>query len=110
MIIKKTLFMCVLFVANLFSQEFRVDKIEPPNWLEGMKYNKIQLMVYGEGLSNIKIESKSLQINKVQELENDNYIFIDVDLRNKEAGDNKIIFSKGTTKTSVDYPIYKRVI
>ena len=47
-----------------FAQSFKVNKIEPPNWWGGMKTNKIQLMVYGENLNEVKVTSPKLIINK----------------------------------------------
>lgn len=108
--IKKIVFISILFVTNILAQNLRVDKIEPPNWWEGMKHNKIQLMVYGEGLNTIKINSSELKITKIHELENSNYLFVDIDLSETKAGDYEIIFSNGKSSVSVDYPIYERVV
>ncbi len=108
MIIKKTILISILFVTSLISQNLRVDKIEPPNWWEGMKHNEIQLMVYGEGLDELNIKSGKLKITKIYEMENSNYLFVDVDLSEVKAGDYKIKFSNGSSNTSINFPIYKR--
>ncbi len=110
MIIKNILLISILVVVNLFSQNLRVDKIEPPNWWEGMKHNKIQLMVYGEGLHNVEIKSEEFKIDKIQEVENANYIFIDVDLSEVKASDYELTFSNGTSNILVNFPIYERVV
>ncbi|MCF6269405.1 MAG: cyclomaltodextrinase N-terminal domain-containing protein [Melioribacteraceae bacterium] len=110
MIIKKTIFISTLIITTLFSQDLRVDKIEPPNWWEGMKHNNIQLMVYGEGLDSVKIKSGELNITKIHELENNNYLFVDVDLSEAETGDYEITFTKGTADVTINYPIYERVL
>lgn len=110
MYIKKTIFISILFVVNIFSQNLRIDKTEPPNWWEGMKHNKIQLMVYGEGLSNTKIGCSGLKIDKIHQVKNDNYLFIDIDLSGTDAGDYEIIFSNGKFNVSTNFPIYERAI
>ena len=102
--------MYVLFVANILSQEFRVDKIEPPNWWEGMEYKNIQLMVYGEGLNNIEIISGELKITKINELENSNYLFINIDMSDVQAGEYEFTLANGKSNISLNYPIFKRVI
>ncbi len=108
MIIKKTILILILFVSSLISQNLRVDKIEPPNWWEGMKHNKIQLMVYGEGLDELNIKSEKLKITKIHKIESSNYLFIDVDLSEVKAGDYEIKFSNGSSNTSINFPIYER--
>ncbi len=100
----------LVFGFAINAQELIINKIEPPNWWKGMKYNKIQLMVYGEGLSNVEIKSKELKITKIDELENDNYIFIDVDLSEVVVGDYKITLSNGISDVTINYPIHERVV
>ncbi|MCF6185064.1 MAG: cyclomaltodextrinase C-terminal domain-containing protein, partial [Bacteroidales bacterium] len=63
-----------------------------------------------EGLSNVEIENGELKISKIYELENNNYLFVDVDLSGIKAGDYKLIFSNGTSNVSINYPIYERVV
>jgi hypothetical protein len=51
----KILVLCVLYVKVLFPQDIKVNKIEPPNWWSGMKYNKVQFMLYGNNLNNLSL-------------------------------------------------------
>ncbi len=108
MFFKKIGFISLIIVSTFLAQNIRVNKIEPPNWWEGMKHNKIQLMIYGEGFNNVEIESEGIKIDKIHEVENPNYIFVDVDLSSTPFGKYEIIFSNGTSKISVDFPLYKR--
>ncbi len=75
------------------AQNIVINKIEPPNWWEGMKHNKIQLMVYGEELHQLKIDNGELKITGIHEVENSNYLFVDVDLSDVKAGDYEILLS-----------------
>ena len=56
----------------LIAQDIAIYKIEPPNWWEGMKHNKIQIMVYGSELNNAEVKSENLTITKVEHVINKN--------------------------------------
>ena len=79
---KKLSLISSLLILNTFisAQNIKINKIEPPNWWEGMKHNKVQLMVYGEELSELKIDKGELKITGIHEVENGNYLFVDVDV------------------------------
>jgi hypothetical protein len=51
---KATLIAFILFSLSkvFFAQEIKIDKIDPPNWWVGMKWDEVQLMIYGENLNN----------------------------------------------------------
>lgn len=107
----KICFSILLFTFSIFPQTFRIDKIEPPNWWIGMEWDTLQLMVYGENLSDVEVsfEDESLEILKVLNVENPDYLFIDIVIpTNIKAGDYKLIFSNDTEKLGFDYPIIKR--
>jgi len=74
------LFLFFLVSIKIFSQNIVVDKIEPPNWWAGMKWNKVQLMIYGTNLKNIsaRFNSDNILIEKVTVSENADYAFIDI--------------------------------
>jgi len=78
----KILVLCVLFVKVLLPQDIKVNKIEPPNWWSGMKYNKVQFMLYGNNLKNLSIieNLSDLKEAKVYEAHSSSYSFIDVEI------------------------------
>jgi len=92
----------------LIAQDIAIYKIEPPNWWEGMKHNKIQIMVYGSELNNAEVKSENLTITKVEHVINKNYLFVDIDLNETNAGIYEITFSNGKSETKIDFPIYER--
>ena len=57
-----------------------VTKIEPPNWWVGMKWNKVQLMLYGENLNfiNAKFNDERLSVTQIHHADNNNYAFIEL--------------------------------
>jgi len=104
----KILFLIFFLYTIGFAQSFKVNKVEPPNWWEGMKTDKIQLMVYGENLENVEVKSFELNITNVHKVKNNSYLFVDVDLTNIKDGNYQIVFSNSDDEIDVTYPIFKR--
>ncbi|MBM4170838.1 MAG: alpha-amlyase [Ignavibacteria bacterium] len=110
---RSKLWIALLFFSVQFivAQKLTVTKIEPPNWWTGMKWNKIQLMIYGENLSNISAQfnDKKISINKIHKIDNPSYAFIDITIPiNLESGNYTLTLSKGKEKIVIDYAILKR--
>lgn len=109
--IQLTAFLIFNFSFFIYPQSPQVNKIEPPNWWSGMKHNKIQLMVYGENLSDLKAAfvSKKLKVDKVYKVENSSYAFIDVTISPKaKPGSYKLILNNGNGKTEINYELLER--
>jgi len=99
------------FTSNLLSQSLSINKIEPPNWWIGMKWNKLQLMIYGAELSEISVESKDKQIkiDKVHRIDNTNYAFVDIIIPpDLSAGEYEFIVKNKSGKTSFNYLLKER--
>src|SRR6185369_15074337 len=97
---KKIIFICflTLFITHYsFSQGFEVY---PSNWWVGMKWNKVQVLVYGKGVGKLAQLSPGIQmlryqgvrLLKVHKLENPNYVAIDI-LIDPSAKPGKLIFA-----------------
>ncbi len=70
----------ILFISNVFSQNPKISKVEPPNWWADHSINPVRLMVRGENLQDAKVTSanKSLQISNLKVNKNATYLFFDV--------------------------------
>ncbi len=92
---KKLVFVLVVFLGIQISAQ-TISKVEPPFWWTGMKNTHLQLMVYGDDISELtpSISDVEISISDIQETKNPNYLFIDLDLSNAKVGDFKIDFSK----------------
>ncbi len=92
--------------SPLHSQnDLSVDRIDPPFWWTGMEYNEIQLLVYGNDLSDaeVKLNSKSIVLQKIHRPENNKYLFLDLLIKPEaKAGIYKISFTN--EKDEVIYP------
>ena len=101
----------VLFTQQIISQNIVINKIEPPNWWTGMKWNQVQLMIYGENLKGVsaKFSDSRIKVKKVHKIENESYAFIDIIIpKNLPGGNYTLTLSKGKEKLNVDYPILQR--
>ena len=90
-----------------------MNKIEPPNWWVGMKWDTVQLMVYGENLADVKVKSinDNLKILNVQSLESDSYLFVDVCIADElEPNDYELFFFNDDFEKEIFYPILSREI
>ena len=100
-----------LYISVSFAQEFSITKIEPPNWWSGMKWNKVQLMVYGQNLTDVSVSIPypGIILKNVSRTDNKDYLFIDVEIpADLPQGDYEIIFTKENEIVKFDYPILNR--
>lgn len=110
---KKIILLLILFLFSMRinSQDLTINKIEPPNWWTGMKWNNVQLMVYGENLKGVtaKFSDRRIKIKKVHEVENPSYLFIDIEIpKNLPAGNYNLALNKDKVSSEITFPILKR--
>ncbi len=84
MISLKQLVLFILIGLNISNSLFAqtIERIEPPHWWVGMKNTKFQLLLYGQDIGTLtpKLDHAKVQINAVKRVENQNYLFLDIDL------------------------------
>ncbi len=99
------------YIPVSFPQPLSVSKIEPPNWWIGMKWNKVQLMIYGENLSNTEVNFNDdrLRIIDIKSVEKTNYLFVDVFIPDDiPEGNYTLTLKKEDYEISVEYKILLR--
>jgi len=75
-----------------------IKHIEPPFWWVDMEDPFLQLMIYGENISQYDVEIKSdkLILDEVIIVENPNYLFLNTSIpANAESGSFEIVFKDG---------------
>lgn len=90
-----TLLALALFL-NTFSQ--KLERIEPMFWWAGMKSPELQLMVYGENISetNVSLKYTGVEVVSTTKVHSPNYLFVDLRLaENVQPGKFEIQFTKG---------------
>lgn len=89
-----------LFVLQGFAQTPAIQRIDPTNWWVGMKNPELQLLVYGKNLkgSDLKINYPGVSVRQVYEVENANYLFVDLYISPEaKAGKFEIELSKSVS-------------
>jgi len=76
----KLLSFYMLLFATASAQQ---NNCYPTNWFTGMKWNKVQLMLHGKGIGNtdnITISYPGVKLERVNKVENANYVFLDISI------------------------------
>lgn len=111
---KKTAF-CFLFIfcflINSFAQNDSYN-CYPTNWWVGMKWNKVQIMIHGNGIGNadtFTINYPGVKLEKVNKVENKNYVFLDLNIApSAKPGTLKIEISERTRFTVIAFELKQR--
>ncbi|MEM6685656.1 MAG: glycoside hydrolase family 13 protein [Bacteroidota bacterium] len=88
-----------------------IERVEPPYWWTGFKNTKLQLLVKHTNIAEAtpNISNANIKIEKVQPGESPNYLFIDMDIANAQAGNFNIEFTlKDNTTLIQTYELKER--
>ena len=85
-------------------------QLYPSNWWIGMKWNKVQILVYNnqKSIKNniVKITYPGVVLNKIHRLENEKYLALDVTVSaTAKPGNVNIIFIEDSKTTLVQWPL-----
>ncbi len=88
-------------VAKVTEVKNDIERIEPPYWWTGFKNTKLQLLVNHPSIAKAtpSISDTNINIEKVQQGESPNYLFIDIDIANANTGQFNIEFKLENGKT-----------
>lgn len=92
-----TLFALCIFSFQGIAQNPAIQRVNPTNWWVGMKNPDLQLLLYGKNLKgcDLKINYPGVVVRQVYEVENPNYLFVDVSIAPEtKAGKFDIELSK----------------
>lgn len=102
----------LLFSVTVVAQLPKLERIEPAFWWAGMQNPKLQLLVHGKdiGKNSVTIKYYGVTLTKVHQVENPNYLFLDLELANNvKAGKFPIVFSlNGKKQTEFVYELKQR--
>jgi glycosidase len=100
---KKILIILFLFISySGFCQIPDLERVEPMFWFTKMHNPKLQLLVHGENIANHNVSLKyaGVTLNKVNKVENPNYLFLDLNVSaSAKAGKFTINFTQKGKKT-----------
>jgi len=102
---KTNSFIIILFFASLMVQAQKIERVEPPNWWVGMKNTQLELLVYGKHIAEYKpsIDNEDIVLSKVVHTDNENYLFLNLDLSKAKPGTLVINFSKKGKRNNFNY-------
>ena len=104
-------YLIILFFMGLQINAQKIERVEPPNWWAGMKHNQLELLIYGKNIAELtpSIEGVNCSLVNSVKTENENYLFLTVDISKAEVGTFLINFSKkGKIKTTYEYELKER--
>ena len=107
----KIILVFLVIAFQLYSQNLEINRIEPPNWWSNMAHNKVEFMLYGKNLQNLKVienlsDLKSISISNSA---SPDYCFIEVEIPpNVKSDQYKILITNNSDTVSLTIPIYER--
>ena len=101
----KNKILLIILIVSSISYSQQIERIEPPFWWEGFKNTSLQLLIYGENISNLdfKIKSDIVELVSVEKAENPNYIFLNLEVNDKGiSGDFDIDYGENSIKYNIN--------
>ena len=100
----------VFFAKNILAQQ---TTLSPTNWWVGMKWNKVQILLYNNikaiKNSTVKINYAGISLTKINKLDNEKYLAIDVEIApTAKPGIVTIELSNGNEIQKLFWPIAER--
>jgi neopullulanase len=100
----------LFFAIHLFAQQ---TNLYPTNWWVGMKWNKVQILVYNHNknfkAADVKINYAGVVLNKVTKLENEKYLAVDITVSpTAKAGNVPVVILNGKETETVLWPLAER--
>ena len=89
----------------------RVSRIDPPNWWEGMRLPEVRLLLTGERLDSLRVESLSagLRVRRVLPAASPGHLFVDLAVLPGSGGNSHgLLLRRGADTTVVQYPVLRR--
>ena len=98
---KRILLITAILMANVMTMSAAkksvIDRIEPTDWFVGMKNPTVQLMVYGQGIRDVKdvtTDYPGVTIDSLVRLDSPNYLLVYLNLSNAQPGTMVLNFGK----------------
>lgn len=102
---------CLLLAPAAAKAQPHVEKIEPPNWWTGMRWNRVQLMLYGSDLGNLsaRFEETGPRVTGVHLPSNEQHAFVDIIIPDgTPPGTYTLVLHDGVDTARVSYSIEPR--
>ncbi|MCX2718166.1 glycoside hydrolase family 13 protein [Lentiprolixibacter aurantiacus] len=73
-------FLFFVFISAVNMGLAQVERIEPPNWWVGFEDQKLQLLLYGDGIGqgSAKLDHSQVSLEAIHRADSPNYLFLDL--------------------------------
>lgn len=109
---KKHFILILMLVGYFVASAQTIERVEPPNWWIGMKYDTVTLLVYGKNIGSLQpaLSYSGVQLIKTETVENKNYLFVTLAITaSATPGTVKLSFNqKGKKALIKDFPLLPR--
>lgn len=106
------LLLILTFVFSFMAHAQQINRVAPPFWWTGMHNPKLQVMLYGKDIGDLtpKIDYDGVQIDRVERLQNDNYLFVYLNIspETKPGSFNIRLNKGGQEQLSYNYQLKER--
>ena len=108
---KNTLIIIVLLLVTTIpalSSASTIDRVEPPFWWTGFRETHLQLLVYGEGISELEpsLSHPGVTLERVETVDSPNYLFLYLDIAaDASPGSFDILFEGEGEELSHSYTL-----
>ncbi len=117
MFMKKIIVLALIILPNwglniLKGQQAADIRVEPPHWWEGMEYNNLEILIYGENVAQYTplVNGAKVSLRESVKVANPNYLFLNVDITEsaRKGFTINLVNNKGKVKKSIWYELKKR--
>ncbi len=105
-----TLLTIILLITLPVSSQ-TIERVDPPNWWTGMKYNNVELLIKSKNIRNatFSTKEKDITIDDVIYPENPDYVYVDITIsKNATPGVKKIDYKIGKKNYVLKYELKER--
>ncbi|WP_417429013.1 glycoside hydrolase family 13 protein [Halpernia sp.] len=93
----KKLFLIFIFLISFLNAQKTLDRVEPPFWWHNMHNPQVQILLYGKDIASKNIElSDGIKIEKLEKVENPNYVFLTLNTNAIISSNFKINVKEGS--------------
>ena len=87
-----------------------IERIEPPFWWHGFKHTELQLMIYGRDIGDhdVSIDAPSVRLSRVERTDNDNYLFVYLDIGDAAPGTIDIVLERDDDRLVQAYELREK--
>jgi glycosidase len=97
-------------VSGIVAQKnFKLEHVEPMNWWAGMKHHQVEVLMHGDNIARLQVESPGLPIVGIIKTENPNYLFVTIETANRNSGKYPIYLKdKNKLVATYDFELKER--